>query len=456
MISQTRHLMSYLVEYESLVRQEELDYQTMDLRDFRADSEAGKITIISHSGEGEDTLRLSFPSGEVEFMGCLVNLPGRPVVVDDQELAIAFGRYLLIQFNPEELFKAIKDAGLFNQVMGRILSEGLDIILGASTTKDEDELNHWIETRVFYHKERVRSSEIELENLLEEVLEHRAEIRNKFKKYFQLKQMIDFHKHFTEQLWKKRVRDEYHLLKKLVPVSYSSIKFTRNGLEAITPKISIEYDGVIYEIGRFEVKINLERLEIGFRNLDNSIDGYPHPHINNSGIACWGSLEEDIERLIAEEDLYGLLVVIGEFLRSYNPENPYLKIEYWDPDYDPEEDERMRYEECREQVSLRDCVECGDENCPYYSDAEEVCYEDREVIECASCPITFCRYHRNALLECQSTRLEDPIRCISCESRDCPFAGDENACYEAHQGEFCRSCDMTDCAHRRNRRAING
>jgi hypothetical protein len=259
--------------------------------------------------------------------------------------------------------------------------------------------------------------------------------------------LSDFRKQSTDQSWKTKVQEEYHEIKKLCPLSYTGIRFHETGIEAITPQISIDFGDELYEIGRFSVEINLQEEKILFRNLDHAIDGFPHPHINNNGEPCFGNLEDNMDQLLAQHDCYALLVVIKEFLQTYNDDNPFIKIKRWSPDYDPDEEANQRYEDCWSNVGLQDCVACDDNDCPYYDDAESRCSEDHDMHDCVICRITQCGHHGRALMDCHDNRADDPIQCISCRSRDCCYAKDYDACFEKHDGELCKDCDI-DCTAR--------
>jgi hypothetical protein len=195
--------------------------------------------------------------------------------------------------------------------------------------------------------------------------------------------------------WKQKAEQEYEHLMKLVPNLYNSICVEDGVLIARTHFIDIRHNNFLYEIGEFEVRIVLATGELVISNQTNKVHGYDHPHID-SGAACLGNIGRGIIRMLAEFELFGALQVIHTFLNSYNSESPYKKIEYWDPDFEGDEDDR--YENCHEDNTGYACVECGDHNCPFYDQAFEVCFENSSLQDCIECEYQ-CRLGRQRIKE---------------------------------------------------------
>lgn len=96
-------------------------------------------------------------------------------------------------------------------------------------------------------------------------------------------------------------------------------------------QIDIEYDGTIYNIGKFEIWIDLldEDSGVSCVNTTRVIDGYHHPHVNEDGEPCLGDLNCGVNRLLREGDLVSLVLVMGDILRSYNENGPFFSVDHW-------------------------------------------------------------------------------------------------------------------------------
>ena len=109
--------------------------------------------------------------------------------------------------------------------------------------------------------------------------------------------------------------------------SYNSISFTKTGIKAITTPINIKYEKKEYVMGRFEVTLNFDGI-CKIKNLDNKIDHYDHPHINDTQV-CWGNFAGYIPKLIGSSEFDVALVQIHTFLSHYDSGSPYKTIDYW-------------------------------------------------------------------------------------------------------------------------------
>jgi hypothetical protein len=233
-----------------------------------------------------------------------------------------------------------------------------------------------IETRVSEYKDRIEENEEEAQKLEQQLLNLQRQINTDAQAY----KALDG----TKGQWKKKAAREFEYLHRLTESLYESIRVDGEKLIAKTSEVSINYDGSSYEIGIFEVKIDLPTGDLDIQNLTHKVAGYQHPHISD-GKPCLGNIGSGVIRMLAEFELFGALQIIHKFLHSYNSQSPYHKIEHWNPDY--VDDNQKNYESCRDNNSGYECVECGgdDGNCPFYDEAYEVCLENSSLDECTNC-----------------------------------------------------------------------
>ncbi len=232
-----------------------------------------------------------------------------------------------------------------------------------------------VDNKVKEYKRNIEQNEDDAEEKEEELLELRRKVvADKY-----AMQVIDG----TVGQWKQKAEAEYDRIMKLIPNLYKLIELDGEDLYAHTHYVEITHKRQTYEIGEFEVRINLSTGNLKISNLTKRLDDtYDHPHIID-GSSCLGNIGKGIIKMLAEFELFGVLQLVHSFLHSYNPNSPYKKIEFWDPDYEDEEEDR--YETCHEGSYGYTCVECGDRECPFYDQAYDDCFENSELDDCINC-----------------------------------------------------------------------
>jgi hypothetical protein len=240
----------------------------------------------------------------------------------------------------------------------------------------------------------------------------------------------------------KKLQSEYNRLKTLVPSLYTLIEFESNTIRTITHPVTIQFEGNDYEIGILTVEIDLSSGSIRITNLTNRANGYPHPHVNESGEVCLGNISSGLGRLFGEFEIYGALELLHKFVHTYNESDAYQKIQYWDdPDWCEDDD---GYERCREGGSYgRGCLDCGDAECPYYEGALEECAEEPDFPKCVNCTER-CHAGNNLLSDCHS---ENPLCCMTCTFSTCSYYRDSNSCHKANS-KSCSNCNIDYCHFR--------
>lgn len=88
-------------------------------------------------------------------------------------------------------------------------------------------------------------------------------------------------------------------------------------------------------MGYFEARIGLVDSSIRINKAGDNIvlsrtsAGHYHPHLNNSGQPCWGTVSSLVPKLLSEANFTELLRVIQSHLTTYNPANPYAALEHY-------------------------------------------------------------------------------------------------------------------------------
>ena len=366
-------------------------------------------------------------------------------VVDGEVVPLAYvsGRRLVIPFDLEELENLNGVPNPVNKIW--TLISDLALPKAIAYVKKYD----WKAERALYAGAKVRALEASVRKMESDVEDNvwsidakTKEVSDLVRKNAELKETIELWKDVGKARKEEDAVREFQLLMKLVPRAYRKITFDDSVLTATTGDVKIKYEGGIYEMGFFEVKIGFDddRLTITNMDEDKTHGGYQHPHVASDGVPCLGNISISLAKLLALKQYPPALILIGEFLRSYNPENPYIKLEKWDPDY---EDDEPDYENCRENSSTRDCVGCSDDGCPYWDSRYEDCDEISDLERCLGCQdcdawtrrVENCFEGTNPAVEC----MED------CSNESCPHYRNVQDCHDSSDGDECADCSRTEC-----------
>ena len=104
------------------------------------------------------------------------------------------------------------------------------------------------------------------------------------------------------------------------------------------------------------MEVNIQNGKISISRGDNENNNYIHTHISDGSI-CWGNIGPTINKLQGQLELHGLFQLVYQFLSTYNADDPYQRIERWNPDWEDEDYEDEPF-----------CIFCDDyghevENC---------------------------------------------------------------------------------------------
>lgn len=205
--------------------------------------------------------------------------------------------------------------------------------------------------------DQIREETYQLDDLAEQV--NRAS-----RKVALYKKMLVFFDR-PEEHFKRQVMRMFSDLMKLVPGNYASFRFEDSKIIGTTQPILISHEDQTYNFEPYEVIFNLQTQGVQITGDKNSVNGYCHPHVTTSGSICWGNIGGLVARLSGEMDLYGLYELVAHFLSLYNEDDPYQRIERWDPNWE----------------------EANEENEPYCSFCDE---SGHEISECEWC--WFCEH----------------------------------------------------------------
>lgn len=267
------------------------------------------------------------------------------------------------------------------------------------------------------------------------------EIQNLTRKNEDLLSRIRGYEMLTRRRIIRHAEEDLRQVIRMLGRSLREMELDDGSLVVTTRPISVDFEGHLYEFGCYRMRLPLGEgtVTIHAADPDSRVDGFPHPHVNAQGVPCLGNIGVTLARLLGAGEVSQSITLLLEFLRSYNPENPFLRIERWNPDW---EDEENRWESCYDQASLRDCATCDDGDCPHREDAERRCYNNTETRDCIECGD--CDYAQRSIVDCRADR--SARECVSC-SADCSCAGDQDHCFESHAGDDCADCDNEDCTH---------
>jgi len=430
-----------LLEYESTrlavsihVRHIDLDWDATDRRDV--------IEVLVHSGPR----RLDFGlhvDGQVHRLHVPVWLPPDDVPLfgplDEhgqvQPLVSLLGYHVAIHVPPAAL------DGLAVKVLGRALEAALPMAKAVFEEEVLDkETDRYVALKATAATERLESSRQELRTSEVAIRRLEDDLRLQYRHLTRAREEVVLLEAHTLPAIKRRARSEITRLRGMVPLALQAVKVEGDRLMVTTHPVDINHDGIGYEMGRYCLTIDIRTRQIRIRALDREVRGYGHPHVNSGGEPCLGSMASPVADMLARQDYFALVVGLQEYLRSYNPASPYLELEHWNPDFS----DSRRWDDCLEDASISDCVECSDSDCLYWDSRHDRCWEAvDELTDCIRCEA--CNWAEDARRLCREQH--SPQECFDCDTTACDYAGDEDVCHGAHAGAACPNCNHEHCSH---------
>jgi len=328
-----------------------------------------------------------------------------------------------------------------NRVADLVLSQAIPLVVRNIRRHDWEQERQDYSRRKLAAREKMASEWRKSLTLNEDSIQDKTwEIKRLVEKNEELRDRIRAHELLHRKRLERRAIEEHAGLLKLVGKGIRSFEVEDGKLKVVTNPIEIDFESYVYEFGTFQVELPLGEGRVVIHGLDGTkVDGYPHPHVSTDGTPCFGNISTTVAQLLGAGDQLQALTLILEFLRSYSPDNPYRRIEQWNPDW---EDEDSRHDSCYDDASLSDCATCDDWDCPHRDGAESRCYEYTSVQDCIACAA--CSRHEDAEQACRDDHSAQ--ECVVC-TIDCTYAGDHDSCREGHGGEECPGCENTNCPH---------
>ncbi len=191
--------------------------------------------------------------------------------------------------------------------------------------------------------------------------------------------MLKFFERSEDQLKQKAIRMHVDL-QKLVPGLYSGFRLEEDNIIGTTQPININFDDYEYRFDPYQIEVNIREGKVQIAGSSNEVNGYIHPHISDGSI-CWGNIGPAITRLQGELELHGLFQLVHQFLSTYNEDDPFQRIEHWNPNWEEEMDEDSPYCEWCDDYghSTADCMGCWwCRDCDEYHSVDEECPNQRE------------------------------------------------------------------------------
>lgn len=248
--------------------------------------------------------------------------------------------------------------------------------------------------------------------------------------------------------------------------AYENFRIEDTHLVVIYKDISLYWEGYRYRLGDFQVSLNLTDGDLRItkpwpRHLSEKqkqrIMDVTHPHVNTEGRCCLDSYQKALTDLVMEQSYAEALLLIRQFLASYNPAHQFGEVHHFLPDHyydiwtkdnsarpwenddglyhpgtDPTEtsygecykdsvkniaktkklrcldkplkeicdrctfhriDRDVMYEDCAKKATTSMCMKCQDVNCKHFPKAEDACLEEQKK---------------------KATRRKGPLGCLEC------------------------------------------
>ena len=242
------------------------------------------------------------------------------------KLATVDGRYINFICDIEALFENPPDGFLphkfFEEVAKEAVPAAREFIEAYKHDEEAKKYREWnmagFEEQLSRWRANMRDNEFELDRA-------HSTIVNLIRKNRDLKDQLEAAGKLTRTKREELSKAEFQRVLKMMPAPIRTVEIQSGELRLEIDSLSVEHDGVDYDLGALQVKIGSDRVRIF------SLDGnsYAHPHVGDDGIVCWGSIGTEVAKLLGDREHAALVAVIVEFLQSYNEEDAYRRIEHW-------------------------------------------------------------------------------------------------------------------------------
>lgn len=368
-------------------------------------------------------------------------------VYSNQLLAVRIGGCIL----PTIPISRLHDHPKFASIFSIVLSEAIKDASAYIYSKEEE---RWMTTRARLYEGAVNSLEETIMNNTEEIIDLQRRIRVAIDTQNNARLCLEQIHSLTSIKRSKELRDELNQLNSFRESGkIRSFNLTTDRFEFVTSEVTLideDNNGDEILFGPFTVVVHFNEGNMGHsltfkssRSHPSKASSYIHPHIQGSGNPCFGNIQGTIYDLVSQRKLGDLVLLIVEFLWSYNPQNPFILLRKFNiDDRQPNHD----WNACFDEVGPSECLDCRESDCPFWNERYDNCRERRDDDECKACNYINCEFRDWAMNECHSRNSN--IYCLdTCTNDYCKFYEDYDHCFEESTDEECQACTIELCDH---------
>lgn len=317
---------------------------------------------------------------------------GAPVCVDSQDGPIAVAsvdeNLVRLAFDPNALARE-SDRALLARLWDHAVVAALEqAARHARETADTGQVEAFARLEERWHRETLARLPGAIENNEYSLTRLESQMRDLVQKTDDIRRQERALQLVAHASLRDLARHQWAALRRLVPETYRVIELRGTTLVALTYEVVIEHDEMSFDIGEFEVDVDVVAGTFTITNRTNPRQNVQHPHVRSASEPCTGNLHAGLTRLLAEREWAGLLTVLHRFIHSYNERDAYLKVEAWGQDHEETDDE-----DYDDDDSDNETVECS--LCAEHVDSSEItdvqdepvcmaCYE-RDTMVCVGC-----------------------------------------------------------------------
>jgi len=148
----------------------------------------------------------------------------------------------------------------------------------------------------------------------------------------------------SQPAWKcsARAEEEVALFRKMLEEgTVESLDFVGTEIRLLTEPIvatcvrdaNVKKADHKYELGKYDIVINVENPGIRIQRHDGIVGGVHHPHITSGGNICWGEYKDQVFAMLGARDFRSLIPLLLLFLRSYTDWDKYASATVFSRDW---------------------------------------------------------------------------------------------------------------------------
>jgi hypothetical protein len=229
----------------------------------------------------------------------------------------------------------------------------------------------------------------------------------------------------------KTAKQQWEDISELIPRALQNIYIKDEYIHALTvPQVLLGNF-----MGTYIIQVHIKSGEIKIFGVTEGINtqGHSHPHIQDNGSICWGSLSNQVAELKSSRDYFGLISAGLRLLASYNRDSQYVSLSKWGNNFSGNDSETTK-SDCRERgpnyslAQAKKCMKCkaSDSECKYKKynseDIYKSCFSRTTSKDCVQCEETNCPNYILRFDRCWSLmEKQGPAWCmLRCSHINCP------------------------------------